>query len=331
MIKRLTVLSAGLIICLSLCAPNVIADVPVEKEGTATIKALLNQADQMFNSREYVKSRDIYAKVADKARATGDNSGLAEAHAMIARTYLVYGKMEIAELMLAKAGETAAPDEPSGWSRYLGARGRLEWREKNLETATATFKEMYDYCTQNKLHERAVDAAHMIAITGPPEEQIEWGKKGIAEAQTGNVTVWLGPMWNNLAATYEDLGQYAEALKAYLKAREYHYQYGDEMNRLIADWAVGHAYRLNGDTGQARKWLEPLIDRCEKLGAAEYAGRTHKEFGEIELARGNHRAALYHLGEAEKKLKAAGMPSWAPDDYKNLLAQIEEIKTKAGE
>lgn len=289
---------------------------------------LLEKADSVFNSREYEKSRGLYMEAADRAEADGDNSLLTESYAMIARTYLIVGRKEEGRPWIEKAAKIADRDEKLGWSRFLGVRGRFEWQDEKLDTATATFEEMYEYAASNKLHERAVDAAHMVAITGTPDQQVEWAKRGIVEAEAGNVTGWLGPLWNNLGATYEEMGKYQKSLDAYMKAREYHHKYGDETNKFIADWAVGHAHRLTGNLDEAENWLTETLEWCEKAEATEFIGWCHKDLGEIELARENYKPALDHFVAAEERLKAANMPNWDPDGYSRIVGQIEDLRDK---
>lgn len=293
-----------------------------------TTKSLLDKADSLFNSNEYEASRAIYMQALKQAKSNKENSGLTEAYTMIARTYLVLDKKEEGRLWIQKAEKIANSKEPLGWSRYLGVRGRFEWKDNQLEKATATFKEMYEYCSKRKLYERAIDAVHMVAITGKPEEQIDWGKKGIKEAEAGNITKWLGPLWNNLGATYEDMGKYKEALEAYLKAREYHWRYGDEKNKLVADWAVGHAYRLNRDNASAEKWLRPVLAWCERINDTEFEGLTYRELGEIEFSRSNQNSALGYFSKAEEKLRQAGMPEWDSAGFAKLQNQIAELSRK---
>lgn len=285
---------------------------------------LLKKADETFNSRQYEESRGIFMKALEEAQSENNTSVQVEAMSQIARSYLIVGEKEPGREWLDKAKELASPDDSLGWSRYLGVRGRFEWQDGDLDGAKATFVEMYDYCSQRDMHSRAIDAAHMVAIVGTPEEQIEWGKKGIAEAKAGNVERWLGPLWNNLGATYEDQKMYDKAVDAYKQARHYHWLYGDEMNKLIADWAVGHAYRLAGDHEEAGKWLRPVLAWCERIDASEFLGWTHKDLGEIALAEGNDAQAKEHFEIALDHLKAAGMNEWDPDGFADL-------KKKAGE
>ena len=296
--------------------------------ASMTASEIIQKADNVFNSREYDKSRDIYMSAIDAAVGDDKNSDLTEVYSMVARTYLITGKKEEGRPWIDKAKDLANPEQPMGWSRYLGVRGRFEWQDDEKDKATKTFKEMYDYCSTNKLHSRAIDAAHMVAITGSLETQVEWGLKGIKEAEEGNVTGWLGPLWNNLGATYEEMNEYEKSLDAYQKAREYHWLHGDEMNKLIADWAVGHAFRLAGHHEEAAKWIRPVLAWCERIDANEFIGWSCKELGEIELAKGNNSAALEYFVRAEEKLKAEAMPEWDPDGYKALVDQISELRDK---
>jgi tetratricopeptide (TPR) repeat protein len=301
-----------------------------QKEETMTASEYLKAGDDLFKTRDYEKARESYLKVLETSSLAELVSERVEALSQIARTYLIAGDKEQARTWLNKAQDVARPENPLGWSRYLGVKGRLAWQDNYLAEATATFMEMYDYCHARNLSERAIDAAHMVAITGNPDQQIEWGKKGIAEAETGKITSWLGPLWNNLGYTYESLERYGEAVKAYREAREYHGQYGDERNRLVADWALGHAFRLKGDIDSAEIWIKPLPAWCEKIGETEFLGWSHKELGEIALARGLKDSARNHFSLALTQLENSGMADWDPQGWAELKAKVSD-STGAGE
>lgn len=302
------------------------AENPDKSITQLSVSALIDKADSLFRSSSYDDARGVYLQAMELAKTQNDTSSLVETYAMIARTYLTTDKKEEGRPWIEKAGALASEDKPLGWSRYLGVKGRFEWQDKKLEQATATFQQMYDYCRERKLHERAIDAAHMVAITGTPDQQIEWGLKGIKEAETGNITGWLGPLWNNLGATYENQHRYQESLQAYLQAREYHWHYGNEKNKLVADWAVGHTERLLGNLDTAAQWLRPVLAWCERIADIEFTGLTQRELGEIELARSNNNAALEYFQHAAAKLKDAGMPDWDSDGYNALLDKIRNLQ-----
>jgi len=293
---------------------------------------LLVQGDDAFQSRNYAQAGEIYKLAVQQAEEEEHQHVLVEALAQVARSYLITDRKEEGRSWLERAEKAAAPSVPLGWSRYLGVRGRFEWQDEELEKATATFTEMYNYCLEKELHSRAVDAAHMVAITAPPEEQIVWASKGIWAAEKGNIEEWLGPLWNNLGWTYDDLGRYQESLDALLKAREYHWKLGGELNKLIADWSVGHAYRMIGEYQTAAQWMRPVLAWSERLyaieqspDAAEWIGHSCRELGELALQREDLPGALESLRRAREKLQEAGMPEWDADGFAELSRQIEEI------
>ncbi len=295
-------------------------------DSQMTSQELILSADSAFSASEYDKARDIFAKALEASKKEGNKSNEVEANAMIARCYLIKNDTASGLPYLKAAEADARQNQPLGWSRYLGVRGRFEWQQNDLKKATETFKEMYNFCENNEMPSRAIDAAHMVAIVGTPEQQIEWGKKGIAEAEKSNITHWLGPLWNNLGATYEDQEKYLEALDAYLKAREYHWQYGTEQNKLIADWAVGHAYLLSGDYENAGKWLRPVLAWAERVENTEFVGLTYRDLGDIILAEGDSASALGYFENAQDNLKKVGMPDWDADGYQKIVDKIATLK-----
>jgi tetratricopeptide (TPR) repeat protein len=290
--------------------------------------SLLDSADVLFKARAYEKAREIYEQAMAAAAELNDQSTISEACAMISRSHLILGRKDEGRPWLEKARDNCSDSMPLAWSRYLGVRGRFEWQDNELEKATKTFKEMYEYCSGKQLYERAIDGAHMVAITGNNEEKIEWSLKGIKEAEAGSVYGWLGPLWNNLGANYEDMKKYPEALDAYIQARDYHQKYGDEKNKLVADWAIGHIYRLLGNMSEAEKWMQPVLPWCQKIQDAEFEGLTHRELGEIEFSKNNMNPALEHFKLAADLLRQAEMPNWDPDGYNNITAKISEIENR---
>jgi tetratricopeptide (TPR) repeat protein len=310
----------------------------VATEGGSAAQQLLEQGDEVFRQGDIGQAAEVYklaAKAAQKEMIVGIQG---EALAQVARCYLKMDQKDEGRHWLLMAEEIITDQMPRAWSRYLGVRGRFEWLDDDLETATATFREMYDYCRQYDLFERAVDAAHMVALTAPPEEQIVWGQKGIEAAEQGGFEGWLGPLWNNLGWTYDDLGRYQESLDALLKAREYHWKLGGEMNKLIADWSVGHAYRMTGHYDEAARWMRPVLAWSERLyaaekspDAAEWMGHSCRELGELALQREELQSALQYLRRARKSLQEAGMPQWDADGFEELSKDIEKLSRQVAE
>lgn len=309
--------------------------------GTKENLDLLIVADNRFRSGKYAEATKLYTDLATRSAKEGDDVVMVQALAMTARGHLKGSNTTKGLAWLQRAEKLATKDEPLGWSRYVGVRGRFEWKSGDKAKATATFYQMYDYCIQHDLFSRAIDAAHMVAITGTPEEQIEWAYKGIKAAKLGNEEGWLGPLWNNLGATYWEKAENSDsaqafnlkALECYLNAREYHWKMGSEKSKLIADWAVGSAYRRVGDYEKAGGWLRAVMAWSERLYAldsepdtGEWIGWASYDLGLMSQEQGNHSDALTLLRTARDYLGKADMPKWDKKTWDWLGGKISNIE-----
>ncbi len=190
-----------------------------DKVSSESISAdsLLTEADKIFQSREYPAALVQYEKALDQARNEFNRSVEVEALSQMARMNLLTDNKEEGRQYLAEAGQKASDSDPMAWSRYLGVKGRFEWKDNRLAVALESFEALYDYCHANGLWGRAIDAANMLAIVSETtEQQIEWSRKGIEAAEAADEDRWMGPLWNNLAATYYDMKQFDSALECYL-------------------------------------------------------------------------------------------------------------------
>jgi len=311
------------------------------EESQMSSSELLSQGDSLFDQDRIEEAMGIYTQAETAAQTESDLSNLTEARAQIARCHLRLGDKEQGRPWLEKAKETASPDQPEGWARYLGVRGRFEWKDKQEQTkqvspvspeAAATFGEMYDFSLEHNLHRRAVDAANMLAITDERNRRIEWALKGIDAAEKGNLKDMLGPLWNNLGWAYEDMGKYRESLDALSNARRYFYLKGEEGPMLIADWSVGHALRMCGEIDSALAIMEPvqrwaMIRKGENTSpeTAEWLGFADEEMGELMIIKGNHQRAVACFRGAYNNFKEAGMDQWDPAKLNATLQRLQEV------
>lgn len=293
---------------------------------TNDAQRLLAKADSVFQSSQYDQAEVGYRSCLDAARELKNPAAETEALAQIARCRLLAHDLDGAVEWLAQAEEIATPDEPLGWARYLGVKGRLQWQQDSLPAASATFQQMFSYCIDRGMTDRAIDAVHMVAIVGSRDEQIEWGLKGIELAEETGTNRWLGPLWNNLAITYSDIPDWDKCVGAFKKAREYHWQYGNEMNKLYADYHIGYALRMKRNHDEALTWLRPALAWAERLENNDVVGQASEDIGEITIAAGDTTAGLEYLRRALDCYQKEGYPDFAPEIFSKLKTRIAELE-----
>ncbi len=318
-----------LLLTILICTAGAFA-VDLQQKGgpvTATADSLLAEGDRLFQERDYQQALTVYAKAAEFARKEFNPSVQTESLAQVARMHLIQNRKDEGREFLKQAADVARDSDPMGWSRYLGVAGRFEWQDNDLAAARQTFEQMFDYCNVNALHGRAVDAAHMIAIIAEtPEEQIEWGRRGIEAAEASDQEKWLGPLFNNLAATYWDNKQFDSALTAYEKAREYHWRFSGEIAKLFADYHVGMTHRSLGNYDDAKKWLRPVLAWAERLENHGAIGQACEDLGEIAVAEGDTADGLALLNRAREQYKLAGYNETWPEIWDNINKRLEDLK-----
>jgi len=303
-----------------------------EAQEDTQLKAKLEEADGVFKSREYERAGEMFEEVATEAEASGDNSLFVEAAAMRARSYLITDRADEGRPWLDRAASRAIDSEPRAWSRYLGVRGRFEWKGGDNETATATFLDMFNYCENHELWDRAVDAAHMIAITGDKNEKFDWSLKGIEMAEKGGMEGWLGPLWNNLGWNYYDEGMFGEAYDALVKAREYHYKGEGELPKLIADYSVAHVMMKQDRMREAESEMLKVLEWASRLNAegddsaVEWMGFARWDLGEMAIALGERETGTGMLKQALTEIERSGMPNWDPDQWKQKQDRIAQLE-----
>lgn len=293
----------------------------------------LDEADRAFRARRYAEALPLYEQAAVAARQEGDRSTEVEALAQVARMYSATQRLGEGRAWLARARELARPEEPLGWTRYLGVRGIFERESGDKAAALATFTFMHDEALRLGLPLRAIDAAHHAALVAAPEEQIAWAHRGIAAAETAGSEGWLAVLWNNLGATFDwDLKDYPKAVECYERARYFHHLGGNPHAMLVADWALGRAALLAGDLDRAEDLLRPAAEEARRRldaertkSTLEWAGNTGWWYGEALERRYQMGQGLQPMQEARKHLVAAGIEDWWPEGLAELDERIAKL------
>ena len=91
--------------------------------------SLLAEADSLFQERDISTALTKYLRTAEVARLDFNRQVETEALAQVARCYLTLDNKEESRKWLEDAASRASDDDPMGWSRYLGVKGRYEWKD----------------------------------------------------------------------------------------------------------------------------------------------------------------------------------------------------------
>ena len=206
--------------------------------------------------------------------------------------------------------------------RYLLERGRAFNSGGAPERAVPLFAEALSLadCAGDSFY--AIDAAHMLGIAAPAGERLDWNMKALAMAEKADDARskrWLGPLYNNIGYTYQERGNYAEALVYYRKALPAYVARGEPGPVRIAKWMIARAQRSLGELDAAERTQRDLLAEYDKLG--EQDGYVYEELAEIALARGDAAAAKPWAAKAWTALNAdEGMRESEPARLARLAA-----------
>ena len=206
--------------------------------------------------------------------------------------------------------------------RFLLERGRVFNSSGEKAKAIPFFLEAWDCAQAPELDYYAVDAAHMLAIALPPEEQPHWMEKGVHRAESSNdpkARGWLGALHNNLGWTRHDARDFAGALQSFESALAAFQAHGKPKQVHIARWTVARALRSLDRADEALEMQLMLLADLDALG--EKDGYVHEEIAECLLVCARPHEAASHFAQAHALLSADNwLSTHEPDRIERLRA-----------
>jgi tetratricopeptide (TPR) repeat protein len=185
-----------------------------------------------------------------------------------------------AELDAVAAALDTVPDPLARAYLYL-ERARVLNSSGDRASARTLFAQAVEEAQAAGLDHLAADAAHMMAIVEPPEEQIDWARRALTIAEASSdprARRWVGSVTHNLGWTLHDLGRYDEALAYFERALAFREQQGDPHLVHVARWTVARALRSLGRLDEA------LAIQLELQQTERDDGYVAEELGELLLA-----------------------------------------------
>ncbi|MBL0520522.1 tetratricopeptide repeat protein [Aeromonas enteropelogenes] len=230
-----------------------------------------------------------------EAHAAADLQYELELLTQIARTHSLQRQFAEAHQLLDEIEPRLTDATPRARLRVLLERGRSFNSAGDKASARTLFEQAWQQGLKHKELYLAIDAAHMVAIAAPLEEQSRWHQLAMELAersQDERVRGWLAPLYNNQGWTLFELGRLEEARQCQQKCLAWHEQHNNPAKAFIARWSLARLSRAQGLHEQAQAELTQLQADMAAAGAPE-DGYVFEELGENALALDEPAAAEY--------------------------------------
>lgn len=230
-----------------------------------------------------------------EARVAADLQLELELLTQIARTYSLQRQFEQAHQLLDEIHPRLTDATPRARLRALLERGRTFNSAGDKASARTLFEQAWQQGLRSKELYLAIDAAHMVAIAAPLEEQSRWHQLAMELAersQDEKVRGWLPSLYNNQGWTLFELGRFDEAKTLQQKCLAWHEQHHNPAKAFIARWSLARLTRAQGLHEQALAELTQLQAEMVEAGEPE-DGYLFEELGENALVLDDPAAAEY--------------------------------------
>lgn len=271
-----------------------------------------------------VKFKEILPLLKNSAEFTYDAEYHAELLTQIARAQGLQGKFDEAHKTLDEAEKLLTEDLKTAKVRYLLERGRVYYSSAVSEKAKPLFLEAWKFGNTTKLDLYAIDAAHMMGIVVPPEQQLEWSLKALElteKTEDKRAKGWLGPLYNNIGWTYHDLQEYEKALELFEKALKCRQEINDEYSIRIQKWNIARTFRSLGRIDEALEIQLALKKEFEEK-QLEQDGYVFEELGELYLIKDNKTEVKKYFKLAYEYLSK---DNWLQQNEPDRLKRLKEL------
>lgn len=285
----------------------------------------LPDIDTLWNFSDPAATEQKFRDVMLIPEAKADSTYYGQLITQLTRTYSLRGLFKEGHDILNELTEWELDNYPVVEVRYFLERGRLHNSAGEKDKAIEMFRNAWDSAVGSLLEYYAVDAAHMLAIASPLDEQIIWAQEAIKVAEVSEDTKtrnWLGPLYNNLGWTYADKGDYNEALELFQKGLDFREKYGTNQQGIrIAKWTVAHMYRKLERYDEALDMQLKLEEeiRTNNLPADGY---VFEELGELYLVKVDTTNATRYFAKAYEELSK---DKWLSEHQPDRIARLKEL------
>jgi tetratricopeptide (TPR) repeat protein len=279
--------------------------------------------DDLWNYSRPAETELRFRALLPQAEESGDVSYLAQLLSQIGRTQGLQGNFVEANETLDRVDALLPGNLPVARIRYLLERGRVLNSSGSPKESVQYFLDAWALARQHEEDFYAIDAAHMLGIVEAPAEQLTWSARALELAESSEeprARNWLGPLYNNLAWTYHDLGKYDEALELFRRGFAWRLAQGRPREIRIAAWAIARCLRSLGRIEEALELQTENLLAADDAGDA--GGEIEEEIGECLLALGRSTEAHQHFRRAHQALSKDG---WLAEHEAARLERLSQL------
>lgn len=242
----------------------------------------------------------------------------------LARAQGLQRQFEQADRMLDEVASAGAARSSRVRAREALERGRVRNSAGQPERSLPYFREALDLALAAGEEALAVDAAHMIAIAIPDDEQkLAWNERALVMARGSEdprAQRWIGSLLNNIGWTHFAAGRTDDALRIFGEHVHWLGSRGDAAALRIARYAVGRVLRAQGKHEEALALQRHLYD--EWTAASVKPPYVTEEIAECLQALGRaHEARPFYASAYEELSK----DPWLVTNERARLARLKKL------
>ncbi|NNC94947.1 MAG: hypothetical protein HKN92_05245 [Chitinophagales bacterium] len=278
--------------------------------------------NKLWDYNDPVATETKFKDLIPAAEQSGDLSYKLQLKTQIARCMSLQRKFEDAHQLLDEVEQELNEDLKIATIRYHLEKGRTFNSANDKGRAEEQFQWAINLSTEAGEDFYLVDALHMFAIIKESEEALHYNLEAVNVAEKSEdprAKKWLGSLYNNIGWTYHDMKMFDKSLQLFLKAEEWHKEFGSERSYGIARWCVAKGMRMVQRIDEALEILQTL----EVEGKTD--GYTYEELGECYLIKGNKGKANDYFFKAYELLS---QDKWLMENEAKRMARLKELSSK---
>ncbi|MHC4471003.1 MAG: tetratricopeptide repeat protein [Planctomycetota bacterium] len=284
----------------------------------------LPEIAKQWDWKDLAKTEKRFRDLAAKAKKAKDLDYELQALTQAARAIWLQKRFDEALAILDDVEKRLTEDTKLARIRNLLERGRTYNDSGKKKDAKKLFIEAFELAKKVGDDPLAVDAAHMVGIVVPTEEQLGWHLRAldlVTRSKDERVKGWFGTLYHNIGMTYLDQGKLEYALDYLMKDYEHRLKTAKDSNSIrIAKWCVAHVLRKMERYEPAMRMQKEMEKECAETGAPD--GFVCEEIAEIYWSRGKKEAVRPYFKRAYEILKDIG---WVKSD----TARVDRLKRLA--